>query len=67
MANKNSRDAWWRREINTWLDKLGSAQQFVSSYHGACASYEWKQMAIEIALVRWPRWKSRIKKLKGTC
>jgi hypothetical protein len=65
MAN-SSQDAWWRREINEWLDKLDSPKKFIDALPGAGASFQWKQMAVEMSLKRWPQWKSQLKKMRGT-
>ena len=56
---------WIRTEIPTYLDKCGSAQEFETEFHGVCASYYWKQIAIEMAILRWPEATMALMDLRG--
>ena len=55
---------WLRVEIPAYLDKLGNADAFIERYNMDCASYYWYQTAVEVAILRWPDAKRRLKKLR---
>lgn len=56
---------WLRHEIPSYLDKKGSAEIFIKDFNKDCASYYWYQLAIELAIARWPDQEDKLKKLRN--
>ncbi len=54
----------WNREIEEWLNKMGTPERFISHRAGACASYYWWKEAIKKAVERWPAAKNDLKRLE---
>ena len=67
LLSNEERLECWEAEINHFLNKLNSPKKFIKIYPEACASYNWKQLCIEKAINRWPKYKKKLLKLKGTC
>jgi hypothetical protein len=55
---------WLRVEIPVFLDKISGPDIFIKDFGGVCASHYWKQIAIEMAIQKWPAHKEKLLKLR---
>ena len=53
ISKQYQADIWGRREIPEWLDRCETVDVFINRFTEVCASYEWKFMALQMAIVRW--------------
>ncbi len=56
-------DWWGRRDIPEWLDRCQTAETFIERFDSAAASREFKFMALQMAIVRWPQQGKKIAEL----